>query len=291
MSAPELTIGDGTTITAQRPRRRAAWPATLVIGLIGLGVWVIVSYIGPIVVTGDPLKIDMAQTLRPPGAEYWFGTDNFGRDIFVRVIHGSQIVLQVGLIATIPPLLIGSILGLAAGYFGKWVETIVMWLVDVLTAFPFLILVIAIVSILGPGLENMILAIATVGWVSYARLVRSEVLVVRGLDYVSAARTLGFNRWRILGRHVLPNVLVQPLLLSSSSFVGYIMLASSLGYLGLGARPPAPEWGAMIATGRDFLVQAPWISVFPGLAIAVVSGFVLLIGDGLSDRFRPELEQ
>lgn len=264
-------------------------PRTVKMGGAVVLAWVGVAVIGPLLVRGDPVAIDLGAALLPPSQSHPFGTDNFGRDILVRVVHGAALDLQIGLFATGPAFLIGSVLGVLAGYAGGAVDTLLMRLVDLLTAFPFLILVLAIVAVLGPGIENMYVAVAAVGWITHARLLRNTVLVVRRLDYVSAAKILGYSDVRIMARHVWPNVFVQSIVLVSNQFVGYVLLGSSLGYLGLGVLPPAPEWGVMIAGGREFLVQAPWISIFPGLAILVASTGSLLIGEGLADMARPEI--
>jgi peptide/nickel transport system permease protein len=265
------------------------WPRTLVAGgAIVLG-WVAVALLGPALIGGDPLALKLDAALAPPGPGQPFGTDNFGRDIFTRVVYGAALDLQIGIFATLPSFVIGSTVGVAAGYYGKRIDALLMRLVDILTAFPFLVLVIAIVAVLGPGIENMYIAVAVVGWITYARLARSSVQVVRRLEYVSAARAMGFGDLRIMVRHVWPNIVVQSLVLASSEFAGYILLGSSLGYLGLGVLPPQPEWGVMIADGRNYLVQAPWMTIFPGLVIVLVSAGCLLIGEGLADVLRPEL--
>lgn len=257
--------------------------------MVIFALWLLTAIIGPWIV-GDPLKLDLNAALLPPGPEHLFGTDNYGRDILTRVVCGASLDIQIALFATIPAFLIGSTAGMLAGYYRGFPDSLLMRLVDVLTAFPFIVLVIAIVAVLGPGISNMYLAVAAVGWIAYARLMRSSVLVVRRLDYVDAARVLGYSDRRIMLRHIWPNVMVQSLVLASSEFAGFILLGASLGFLGLGVLPPSPEWGVMVAEGRNYLVQAPWITIAPGLAIVIVSAGSLLVGEGLADLLRPEIQ-
>jgi peptide/nickel transport system permease protein len=204
-----------------------------------------------------------------------------------RVIHGTRIDLRVGIIAVISPFVIGIVLGSLSGYYGGWIETIIMRAVDVVQAFPFIVLIIAIVAILGPGLNNMFIAVALVAWVVYARLIRGEILVEKHKEYVQAAKAMGGNDWRILRHHLLPNVITSSIVFAMADIALYILLAAALSYLGLGAQPPTPEWGAMIADGQQFMTTAWWISVLPGLAIVITGVSLSLIGDGLSDFLRP----
>ena len=232
-------------------------PGTLLIGVVLLIGILAIALLGPVLLRSDPNAIHLEDALLPPGPGHLMGTDNFGRDVFIRVINGAAIDLQIGLFSVLPPLLIGFTVGGLAAFYGGWLDTFAMRIADVVVAFPFFVLVIAIVAVLGPGLTNMYIAVAIVGWTAYARLVRSEVLVAKQLDYVNAARVLGFSDIRIMLRHLAPNVAVQALIFATSDFVLDILLGSSLGFLGLGARPPAPEWGLMIADGRNFIIQAP----------------------------------
>ena len=261
-------------------------PGTLVAGMVMLLVIVGVAILGPKILGTDPNALHLDDALLPPGLGHPMGTDNFGRDVFTRVINGAFIDLQIGFFCVLPPLAIGFTVGGLAAFYGGWLDTIVMRVADVVVAFPFFVLVIAIVAVLGPGLINMYIAVALVGWTAYARLVRSEVLVAKQADYVSAARVLGFSDRRIMARHLGPNVAVQALIFASSDFILDILLGSSLGFLGLGAQPPSPEWGLMIADGRNFITGAPWVSTFPGLAIVVVGITFGLLGDGLADFLR-----
>lgn len=232
-------------------------------------------------------ETDYGARLRPPSLAHLFGTDNLGKDILSRVIFGARIDLQVGVLSVIAPFVIGVALGCLTGYYGGRLDSITMRAVDVVQAFPFLILVIAIVAVLGPGLRNMYIAVALVAWVSYTRLLRGEILVAKHREYVEAARAIGGTDFRVIARHILPNVISSAVVYAMADIILYIVLAASLSYLGLGARPPAPEWGAMITEGRTFMATAWWMSVFPGLAIVVTGIGFSLIGDGLADALRP----
>jgi len=231
----------------------------------------------------DPLAFDYGALLQPPSRAHPFGTDQFGRDMLSRVIAASQVDLQIALFATIGPLLIGSLAGLCVGFFGGALDAIFGRIVDLVITFPFLVLVIAIVAVLGPGLINMYIAIGIVGWVFYARLMRAEVLVQNRSDYVAAARVLGYSTPRILFHHVLPNSIRPVLVYWVTDMALAILLGSSLGYLGLGAQPPTAEWGVLVADGKNFFTQAPWICFFPGLAVVVCGLGFSLTGDGLAD--------
>jgi peptide/nickel transport system permease protein len=272
---------------ARRPRRAFWKQRPLIAGAAIVLLVVLLAIFAPVVAPRGPQETDYGARLAPPSREHIFGTDNLGKDIFSRVAHGARIDLQVGLICVLAPFVLGVVLGCLTGYYGGRLDSIVMRVVDVVQAFPFLILVIAIVAVLGPGLRNMYIAVALVAWVSYARLLRGEVLVVKHREYVEAARAMGMPDARIIGRHILPNVISSALVYAMADIILYIVLAASLSYLGLGARPPAPEWGAMITEGRAFMATAWWMTVFPGLAIVVTGIGFSLLGDGLSDALRP----
>jgi peptide/nickel transport system permease protein len=258
----------------------------LIIGGILIGLIVLAAIFAPQIAARGPQDTDYTARLHPPSREHLFGTDNLGRDIFSRVLHGAQIDLQVGLISVLLPFIIGGVLGSLSGYYGGRVDTIVMRLVDTIQAFPFLILIIAIVAVLGIGLPSVYIAVALVAWVTYARLFRGEILVAKGQDYVEAARALGGSDARVIGRHILPNVITTALVFATTDIVLYIVLVTSLSYLGLAARPPSPEWGAMITEGRTFMSTAWWISLFPGLAVIVTGIAFSIFGDGLADALR-----
>jgi peptide/nickel transport system permease protein len=247
----------------------------------------LVAILAPVLAPRGPQDTDYGARLQPPSREHLFGTDNLGKDTLSRVMHGARIDLQVGIVCVITPFLVGVFLGCLAGYHGGRTDTVLMRVLDVVQAFPFLILVIAVVAVLGPGLRNMYIAVALVAWVSYARLIRGEILVAKHREYVEAARAMGMRDRRVIGRHILPNVISSAIVFAMADVILYIVLAASLSYLGLGAPPPEPEWGAMITEGRTFMATAWWMSLFPGLAIVVTGIGFSLLGDGLSDALRP----
>ena len=269
----------------QHLRRDArAWFGTVVIILM------IFAAVGaPLVARYDPTDVDLINQLQPPSGEHWMGTDIQGRDVWARLVHGARISLSVGLVSQGIALGLGLMLGLLAGYYGKWIDELVMRLADVTLAFPTLLLLIALVAALQPSLGVVFLTIGLVGWAAMARLVRGQVLVVRELEYVQAMRALGARNGRIILRHVLPAVVAPVLIAATLGVAGAIMAEASLSFLGLGVQPPTPSWGAMIADGRDLsqLRGAPWTSLFPGIAIGLtVLGFNLL-GDALRDAIDP----
>jgi peptide/nickel transport system permease protein len=278
-----------TTIALGRPARRRwlqirGW--SLRIGLAGIFIVSALAAFAPLIAPYDPTALGLAQGLTPPSTAHWFGTDQLGRDILTRVLYAARVDLQIGTIGVIIPLIMGAVVGLFAGYYGGWPDAILGRVIDVVTAFPFIVLVLAIVAMLGPGLRNFYIAISLVSWVAYARIVRGEALSIRERGYILAARSLGFSDARIMFRHLLPNVIVPALVFGMSDFVLDILAGASLGFFGLGVQPPTPEWGVMIAEGRNFIVTAPWVVIFPGVAIIVTSFFVSLIGDSVSDIVR-----
>jgi len=283
-----MSVALSRPVVRRRSGRRI--PAIFIVGVVLLGLLALAALLAPVLVSG-PNQLHLGSVLQGPSAAHPFGTDEYGRDVLARVLVATRTDLEIGLFCVLPALFIGTIVGTLAGYFGGWLDIALMRIVDVLVAFPFVVLVIAIVAALGVGITNMFLAVAVVAWVAYARLARSEVQVIRQLDYIRAARVLGFSHRRILLRHVLPNVIVQPLVYATSDFVGYILLGSALGYLGLGVQPPNAEWGTMIADGKNFLAQAPWISIFPGCAIVVIGIACILVGNSLGDVLRPEAKK
>jgi peptide/nickel transport system permease protein len=250
-------------------------------GLLILTAFLVMAVIPESIAPYDPLGFDFAALLAEPSAEHIFGTDQFGRDILSRTIAASRIDLQIALFAMLGPVLIGSVIGLLVGWFGGWADALFGRLADIVVTFPFLVLVIAIVAVLGPGLINMYIAVSCVGWVVYARLMRGEVRIQAQADYVAAARVLGYSTARILLRHVLPNAVRPVLVYAVTDMALAILTGSSLGYLGLGAQPPTAEWGVLIADGRNFFTTAPWISLAPGVAIVLAGLGFSLTGDGL----------
>lgn len=261
-------------------------PAEAIAGAAVLGAWLAIALAAPWVAPYNPNAIDLAVVLSPPGAEHWFGTDHLGRDVLSRVIYGARIDIWMGVAGVIPPLVIGVVIGLFSGYFGGILDAALMRLVDVTVAFPFFILVIAIVGMLGPGLTNYFIALALVAWVAYARLIRAEVLVLKRAEYIEAARALGFPSRAILVSHVLPNSTGPIIVYSMTDAVLVILAGASLGFLGLGAQPPTAEWGVMISDGQPYVVQAWWICLFPGLAAVTLGLGFVMVSDGLSHLMR-----
>jgi ABC-type dipeptide/oligopeptide/nickel transport system permease subunit len=259
---------------------------------IGIGIVIIMSLaavLAPLIARQSPITIDLAHLLQRPSAQHWLGTDIQGRDIWSRLVYGARVSLTVGLISQGIALALGVTLGLLAGYYGKWVDEVVMRLADVTLAFPTLLLLIAMVAALQPSEGVVFATIGIVGWAGMARIVRGQVLVVRQLEYIQAIRALGAGDLRIMLQHVLPNVIAPVVIAATLGVAGAIMAEAALSFLGLGVPPPAPSWGSMIADGRDLeqLRRAPWTSVFPGIAIgAAVLGFNLL-GDALRDALDP----
>ncbi len=265
-------------------REVARWPRTLKIGTTIVGAIILAGLFAPVIAPYDPYYQDFMNALQPPSLAHPFGTDMVGRDVFSRVLYGIRIDMQIGFFTTYVPMIYGVMLGAAAGYYGGWFDTVMMRLLDIAMAFPFLVLIIVVLSILGPGVHNIYIAVFLVAWTMYARLARAEMLVERNKDYVLAAQTLGYGSGRIIFRHALPNIINSSIVFSMADFVLNILLVSGLSFLGLGVQPPLPEWGAMIAEGRDFIFQAWWISTLPGVAVVVTGTGLSLMGDGLAHR-------
>jgi peptide/nickel transport system permease protein len=265
--------------------RRLRLNPMIVGGTLMLLAVILIAVLAPLLTPYNPIAQDLNSTLLPPGSPgHPLGTDNFGRDELSRILFGARLDLQIGFISVLFPFLFGSLIGVLTGFLGGKVDVVFMRLVDILMAFPFLILVIAIMSILGPGLKNLYIAVAVVNWIPYSRLVRAETLATRNLEYVQAAVTLGCQRSRIIFRHILPNVMAPALIYVFTGMVLAIMTGATLSFLGLGPQPPTPEWGAMIAEGRQFLLQAWWMPTLPGIALLIVGVTLSLIGDGLAER-------
>lgn len=277
------------TVDLARPRagRWFRQPA-LVAGLAITGVIVIMAIAAPLLTSYSPTAQNLGATLQGPSAQHLLGTDELGRDTWSRLLYGARVDLQVAFIAVLLPFCLGTLLGCLSGYFGGWVDLVIMRVVDIVVAFPFYVLIIALVFVLGPGERSIYIAIAAIGWVSYARIIRGEILVAKRQEYVLAARSGGLPTRRIIGRHVLPNVITQAIVYALSvDMVQDILAIVTLGYLGLGIPPPAPDWGSMIAAGQNFITTHWELSFIPGIAV-VVTGFGLsLIGDGLADVLRP----
>jgi peptide/nickel transport system permease protein len=266
-------------------RELGRWSPSLKVGSTLFLAVVLAGALAPWLTPYDPYYQDYNTILLPPSWAHPFGTDMNGRDILARVLFGARIDLQIGFITTIVPLVYGVFLGAVSGYIGGKLDMVLMRVLDVAIAFPFLVLIIIIIAILGSGAHSIYIAVFLVGWTMYARLARAEMLVERNKDYILAARVLGFGQWRIVFGHALPNIINSSIVFSMSDFVLNILLVSGLSFLGLGIAPPEPEWGAMIAESKDYMRQAWWVTTMPALAILVTGTALSLIGDGLAQRF------
>nr|WP_019242924.1 MULTISPECIES: nickel transporter permease [Bacillus] len=260
------------------------------VGAIIVLFFIVVAILAPVIAPQGINEVKLSNKLQSPSADYWFGTDDFGRDIFSRVIYGARISLWVGFFSVIGSLTVGSILGIVAGYFGKWVDAIISRFFDILLAFPSILLAIAIVAVLGPSLQNALIAIAIINIPNFGRLIRSKVLSVKEEEYIMAAKAVGLSNTRILIHHVLPNS-IAPIIVQGTLAIGTAIIeAAALGFLGLGAEAPNPEWGKMLSDAKPFLTTAPWTMIFPGIAIMLtVLGFNLM-GDGLRDALDPRMK-
>ncbi len=299
MASPSVTIpriADSFTLPEPRPWWKLALrslsrnpSAQLGLGLVVLVT--LVSVFGPLF-TVDPLKQDILERLRPPtwiGGAHPLGTDETGRDLLARVVHGSRVSLLIALTAVAVSGTLGITLGMLSGYFGGWVDRVIMRVADIQLAFPFVMLAISIIAVLGPNTRNLIVALGLWGWVVYARVIRGQVLTVREMQYVEAAKALGAPHARIIVRHIFPNSASPMIVIASFAVAQMIVLESVLSFLGLGVQPPQPSWGAMLATSRDYLATAWWLATFPGLAIMITVLGINLCGDWVRDLLDPRL--
>jgi peptide/nickel transport system permease protein len=270
-----------------RPARRWYRQPALMAGLVILGIIVVMAVAAPLITSYNPIAQNLNASLLGPSAQHLLGTDQLGRDEFSRLLYGLRTDLRIAFIAVLFPFCIGIVFGSLAGYFGGWVDMIIMRLVDIVFAFPFYVLVIALVFVLGPGERSIYVAITLLGWVSYARIIRGEILVAKRQDYIVAAQSGGLSSLRIMGRHLLPNVVTQAIIYAMSDIVQDILAIVTLGYLGLGVPPPTPDLGSMINEGQNFMTTHWQLTTFPGLAVVVVGLGLSLIGDGLADLIRP----
>jgi peptide/nickel transport system permease protein len=277
-SAPEAPASE----TAATPKRRRRLGRGLIAGVAILLGLLACAVVPGLIAPFDPNTFDYRALLKPPSATHWFGTDNFGRDMLSRTIWATQIDLQIAVFATLFPFVFGTVVGALIGYAGGLVDTLFQRLVDLFITIPFLVLVIAIVAVLGPGLLNMYIAVSAVNWIFYARLMRGEVIGQKRRDYAAAGRVMGYGPLRIIFRHLMPNAITAALVYWMTDMALAILLGSSLGYLGLGAQPPTAEWGVLIADGKNFMTTAWWISIFPGLAIVLAGLGFSLLGDGVA---------
>ncbi len=251
---------------------------------------VAVAAAAPRLAPDNPIGLNVSESLEPPGAHHWLGTDQFGRDILSRIIYGARVSVAMGFVAVAISVAGGSILGLLSGYYGGNVDMAIMRVVDVMLAFPGILLALVIIAVLGPNLGSAMVAVGISGMPVFIRVVRGSALAVRELQYVEAARVAGCGDVRIIFRHVLPNVLAPVIVLVTHGIPGAIISGAALSYLGLGIRPPTPDWGAMLSEGRSFMSTAWWLSTFPGLAIVTIVLAINLFGDGLRDALDPRLK-
>ncbi|GHC20989.1 MULTISPECIES: nickel transporter permease [Gemmobacter] len=257
-------------------------------GLVIIGLLLVIAAFAPVLATHDPIAQNLQNRLQPPLTPgHWLGTDDFGRDIWSRIVYGSRITLYIIALVAVTAPLIGLMVGTVAGYFGGWVDAVLMRLTDIFLAFPRLILALALVAVLGPGIENAVLAIALTAWPPYARVARAETLTVRNSDYIAAVRLQGAGAGRIIWGHIVPMCLPSVIIRVTLDMAGVILIAAGLGFLGLGAQPPLSEWGLMISAGRKYLFEQWWVATMPGLAIFIVSLGFNLLGDGLRDVLDP----
>ncbi|MEK5037197.1 nickel transporter permease [Sporosarcina sp. FSL K6-3457] len=263
------------------------------VAVVGAGIvvfFILLAIFGPWIAKEGINDQVLADRLLPPSSEYWLGTDDLGRDILSRIIHGSRISLSVGFFSVIGSVVIGSILGVVAGYYGRWVDTIISRIFDIMLAFPSILLAIAIVSVLGPSLRNALIAIAIINVPNFGRLIRSKVLSIKEDEYIMAAKAIGMKDVRILYSHILPNSMAPVIVQGTLAIATAILETAALGFLGLGAQAPQPEWGTILADSKNYMQSAPWTMIFPGLAIMfTVLGFNLM-GDGLRDALDPRMK-
>ncbi|MCP4166398.1 MAG: ABC transporter permease [Chloroflexi bacterium] len=257
------------------------------IGLGIIAILIVVALFPAAFATYDPITLDLPNRLQPPGIEHWLGTDDFGRDVYSRIVYGTRLSLLVAMGVVLVSAVAGSLVGIVAGYRGGVTDESLMRLTDIVLAFPPILLAMLLVATLGPGLRNAALALILIGWPEYARVMRSQALVLRHQEYVTAARAIGAPGWRIMWRHVFPNSLA-PLIIQATINIGVVILSlAALGFLGLGAQSPLSEWGLMVSDGRQYFIDAWWFPVFPGLAIATATLAFNLLGDGLRDVIDP----
>ena len=283
ISAAALSRSEGRQVFLQMVRKPMA-----VLGVLVILAWVAASILAPVLSSFDPVEVNVDNRLAAPSTEHWLGVDGLGRDVFTRVLYGGRVSLPIAAVVVIVASIFGTLYGALAGYLGGWFDEVAMRIVDMVLAFPSLILAMAIAAALGPSIQNSMMALLVVWWPPYGRLARGQVLALRARDFVSAAQALGLRDRRILLRHVLPNAAAPSIVLMAMDFGNAIIITAALSFLGLGAVPPTPEWGAMVAEGRELTAQW-WISTFPGVAILMVALAANFVGDGLRDAIDPKL--
>jgi len=281
--AAALSRSEGRQVFLQMVRKPMA-----VLGVLVILAWVAASILAPVLSSFDPVEVNVDNRLAAPSTEHWLGVDGLGRDVFTRVLYGGRVSLPIAAVVVIVASIFGTLYGALAGYLGGWFDEVAMRIVDMVLAFPSLILAMAIAAALGPSIQNSMMALLVVWWPPYGRLARGQVLALRARDFVSAAQALGLRDRRILLRHVLPNAAAPSIVLMAMDFGNAIIITAALSFLGLGAVPPTPEWGAMVAEGRELTAQW-WISTFPGVAILMVALAANFVGDGLRDAIDPKL--
>lgn len=287
LPVPTPSIGAGWARRYWAPIRRQR---SAVFGLIIVGLFIVLALLAPLIATHDPTAQNLEHALQAPSGEHWFGTDSFGQDLYSRVLYGARLALTIGFASVALGLSVGLIIGLVSGLMGGWVEWALMRLVDAILAFPEIILVIAFVAVLGMGIDKVIYALAISFVGPFARIVRSDVLQIKAKPFVEAAQLMGVSQFRIIVRHLLPNVMSSLLVQAGIRISTAILLESGLSFFGLGVVPPTPDWGLIIAEGRAFITMAPWISGVPGAALALLLIGLTLLGDGLRDAFDPRSE-
>ena len=276
--------------SVRRFASRALRSRNVLVGSTMLLFMITVVVLAPVIAPFDPIEQFRREHLEPPGPVFIFGTDNLGRDIFSRVLYGGQISLQVGIVSVAIASIGGTLLGLLSGYYGRWLDNLIMRMVDVLLAFPSILLALAIIAVLGRDLRNVMLAVGIAALPTYIRVVRASTLSVKQIDYIVAARTIGAPAWRILLVHILPNVAAPIIVISTNGIAGAIIAGAALSFLGLGQQPPDPEWGVMLSEGQRVMRNAWWTTTFPGIAIMITVLSINLLGDGLRDILDPRLK-
>src|SRR5918911_695562 len=287
LNALPVAASDELESPARRALRRLFKRKGAVLGLVVIATFMLLALFAPLVSPYEPIATSWSLVRKPPSALHWFGTDELGRDVLARVIYGARASLLAGVISVGIALTIGVPLGLVAGYLGGWIDVLLSRITDAMLAIPFLILAIALAAFLGPSLGNAMIAIGVTATPIFVRLTRGQVMAVKVEDYVEAARAVGNPPWRIALRHVLPNILPALLVQATLTIAAAIIAEASLSFLGLGQQPPAPSWGSMLNAAQRFLIQAPWMAIWPGLAIFLTVLSFNLVGDGLRDALDP----
>jgi peptide/nickel transport system permease protein len=288
-----LDDNPASRLQARLGRGYRAWRALLhnplaVVGALIILMLILMAAFAPLIATHSATAQDLSMRLMPPSGENWMGTDELGRDIWSRVVYGAQITLMIVILVAVLAAPAGLVVGAVSGYFGGWIDRALMGVTDIFLSMPKLILALAFVAALGPGIENAVIAIAIATWPGYARIARAETLTIRNSEYISAVELLGASRWRVIVRHILPQCTSSMIVRLTLDMAGIILTAAGLGFIGLGAQPPLPEWGAMISRGRSFILDQWWVATMPGFAIVIVSLGFCFLGDGLRDVLDPK---